>query len=65
MSWYIMGAYFSPMLPILIGAKENTSLGLNCYSEILPFPINAVGEKCKKNVQSLLFHTGNILPAFH
>lgn len=23
MSWYILGAYFSPMLPILTGAKEN------------------------------------------
>ena len=31
MSWYILGAYFSSMLPILTGAKENTLLDLNCY----------------------------------
>ena len=35
MSWYILGAYFSPMLPILAGAKENTLLGLACYAELL------------------------------
>lgn len=35
MSWYILGAYFSPLLPILTGAKENTLLGLHCYPELL------------------------------
>lgn len=47
MSCYILGAYFSPMLPIVTGAKENTLLGLHSatlnYS--LPFPIRTIGEK--------------------
>ena len=35
MSWYILRAYFSPMLPMLTGAKENTMLGVRCYSAVL------------------------------
>lgn len=38
MSWYILGAYISPMLAILTGAKENTELGLDFYPVFSVFP---------------------------
>lgn len=52
MSWYILGAYFSPLLPILTRAKENTLLGLHCCSELLStFPY----QHSKKDVYNLIF----------
>lgn len=58
MSWYILGAYFSPLLPILTGAKENTLLGLHCYSELLstfPYQHTVKWNSTARKMHTILF----------